>query len=153
MASEFSLSIQPTVQYIASGSETTFLVLVGSKGGFNSLVDLTVRNIPSGLEAFLQPQTVTPPVGGQAYSVLKVISSSSQRSDTYTLEVRGTSGILSKTVLATLTIAAISQFEVFVSPSSEIVTPSATATGASFVPVTVTVTVAVDCRPAWSTTV
>ena len=120
---EFSLSIQPTVQYIASGAETTFLILVGSKGGFNSPVDLSTRNVPSGLEATLQPRTVTPPVGGQAYSVLRLVSSSSARTDTYTIEVRGASGTLSKSVLATLIVTRISQFGVLVSPSSEIVAP------------------------------
>ena len=120
---EFSLSIQPTVQYITSGAETTFLILVESKGGFNSPVDLSVRNVPAGLEASLSSRTVTPPVGGQAYSVLRIVSSSSTRTDTYTIEVRGTSGTLSKSVLATLSITRISQFEVLVSPSSQIVAP------------------------------
>lgn len=123
VAGDFVLSIQPTVQYIASGAETTFLILVGSKGGFNSPVDLNVRNVPPGLEASLSPRTVTPPIGGQAYSVLTVASSSSTRTDTYTIEVRGTSGTLSKTASATLTITRVSQFEMSVSPSSEIVAP------------------------------
>jgi len=123
VAGDFVLSIQPTAQYMASGAETTFLILVGSSGGFNSAVDLNVRNVPPGLEASLLPRSVTPPVGGQAYSVLTVASSSSLRTDTYTIEVRGTSGTLSKTASATLTITRISQFEVSVSPSSEIVAP------------------------------
>ena len=119
---EFDLSVQPTVQYMAPGGSTAFTILIVSKGGFNSPVALTVKNVPSGITATLSSASVTPPADGVGYSIL-MISTPTYGSPTgsFTMLITGTSGNLVESASAMLTITTASQFALTVSPSSQIV--------------------------------
>jgi uncharacterized membrane protein len=124
---DFDLVMQPTSQYIAPGMSTAYTILVVSRGGFNAPVSLTVKNVPSGVTASLSASTVIPPVDGVAYSVLMISSTKSASTGTFVMLVSSSSGTLSESISAELTITTTSQFVISISPSSAIIAPGQSA--------------------------
>jgi hypothetical protein len=96
---DFSLSVSPTSRSIVRGNSTTYSVTIARTGGFNGAVTFTVTGLPSGATATFNPNNT-----GGTTSTLTVSTATSTPTGTYTLTIRGTSGGLSHTTTATLTI-------------------------------------------------
>ena len=123
---DFDFVMQPTTQYIAPGMSTVYTILVISKGGFNGLVGLSVKNVPSGATASLSASTVTPPSDGVGYSLLMISSTKSAPAGVFVMLVSGSSGTLSDSISAELVITTTSQFAILISPSSATIAPGQT---------------------------
>lgn len=119
----FDLSIQPTIQYIAPGMSTAYTILVVSRDGFSSPIELAVKDVPSGVTVSLSSSTVTPPANGVAYSILTVSLSRTSQTGTFRMSVTGSSGALTKSTSVRLTITTASQFALSVTPSSQTASP------------------------------
>lgn len=91
---------------IAAGSSASANVNVNSVNGFNSAVLLSVTGQPAGVMASLAPNSVTPPGGNSASSVLNVSATSFVVPTNFTLTVTGASGSLSHSASANVTVTA-----------------------------------------------
>ncbi len=100
---DFSLgSIAPlTISAGGSGSAT---VTVNPLNGFGSAVNLSVSGQPAGVTASLSPNPVTPSGGNPASSVLNVSLPSFIVPTNFALTVTGTSGLLSHSTTANITV-------------------------------------------------
>ena len=97
---DFALSISPSSRSIRAGGNTSYSVGVSSLSGFNATVTLSVSGLPQGATASFNPNSVT----GAGSSTLGVQTTSSTASRRVTLVVTGTSGAISHSVTASLTI-------------------------------------------------
>jgi len=96
-ASDFSLSQNPSSLTVPRGGSATSTTTVTSTGGFNNAVTLTCGGQPTGITCSFAPNPVTPPPNGSATSVLNVSVDASVAAATYTFNVVGTSGALTRT--------------------------------------------------------
>jgi malectin (di-glucose binding ER protein)/chitobiase/beta-hexosaminidase-like protein len=97
---DFSVSATPSSQSVAPGGGTTYTVTVGSIGGFNGAVALSVSGQPTGATLSFNPPTVT----GSGPSTLTVSTTSSVANGTYPLTITGTSGTTTHTAPLSLII-------------------------------------------------
>ena len=102
---DFSLSpISPlTINAGGSGSAN---VTVNPVNGFSSVVDLSVSGAPGGVTAAPSPNQVTPSGGNPASSILNVSVSPALAPTNFTLTVTGTSGTLTHSATADVTVTA-----------------------------------------------
>jgi hypothetical protein len=110
----FSLAISPASQTLLQGSGTTYTATVSALNGFTGAVSLSASGLPSGATAVFSPPTIS----GSGTSTLAVSTSTSTPSGTYTLSVIGTSGSLTQTTTASITVQLLSTSGVQVSLSS-----------------------------------
>jgi hypothetical protein len=89
----------------ASGSAST-TVTVNPVSGFSAAVNLSVSGQPAGVTVSLSPNSVTPSGGNSASSVLNVILPSFIVPTNFALTVTGTSGSLSHSTTANVTVTA-----------------------------------------------
>ena len=101
-APDFWISVSPASQTIVPGQSTTFVVTVGSLGGFTGTVDLSVGSasgFPTGVTSGgFSPATIT----GQGSSILTIDTTTSAVPYALTLTITGTSGTLTHTASTTL---------------------------------------------------
>jgi hypothetical protein len=97
---DFGLSLNPSSKTVRRGSSTSYTVNVSSHGGFGGGVSLSIARLPAGTTANFTPSLLVP----SQSSTLTIRTSSSTPRGTYTLTVTGTSGSLSHTTDATLTV-------------------------------------------------
>jgi hypothetical protein len=100
-AGTFTLSISPTSLTVRRGSSGTYKVTVTGNGGFNSNVQLSVSGLPGRTSATFSPNPVG---GGSGNSTLTIIARTNTSTGTRTITVVGTSGSLTSSVKANLTI-------------------------------------------------
>jgi subtilase family serine protease len=101
----FTLSLSPASFTIDErGSVSTTLTLT-SVNGFNSAVDLSVNEFPSGVSATASTNPVTPPANGSATVTITWSASRRAPTGTTTIELIGTSGSLSNSIPVTITVA------------------------------------------------
>jgi hypothetical protein len=96
---DFSLSVSPTSRSIKHGQNTSYSVTITRLNGFAGSVAFTVGGLPSNATASFSPN----PTNGTSVT-LKVSTSRSSPSGTYTLQITGTSGGHSHVVNVSLTL-------------------------------------------------
>jgi hypothetical protein len=102
-ASDFNLALTSPMTIVAGGSGST-TVTVNPLSGFSSMVDLASSGQPGGVAATLSPSQVTPSGGNPATSVLNVSLPLSIVPSNFTLTITGTSGLLSHSTAANVTV-------------------------------------------------
>jgi serine protease len=112
--SDFTLSASPSSVSTSPGASVSYSVSVGSSGGFNGSVALSVSGVPSATTSTFSPSSVVAP----GSSTLSVATSSSTSPGTYSLTITGTSGTLVHTTSVTLVVNASSDFALSISPGS-----------------------------------
>ncbi len=117
---DFSLSLSPASQTINPGQSTTYAVTVALTGGFSGAVTLGASPVIGGVNYSFAPASVTPPAGGSATSTLTVATSAAATQGTFTLTISGTSGAVTRSATARLTIQA-ADFTVSATPASQTV--------------------------------
>ncbi|HSK43548.1 MAG TPA: protease pro-enzyme activation domain-containing protein, partial [Candidatus Binatia bacterium] len=102
---DFTMSATPASQTITAGVNAGYQINVGSVGGFNGLVNLSVSVSPvvtDGPVASISPSSVT----GSGLSALSVTTATTTPAGTYTFTITGTSGALVHTATVTLVVNA-----------------------------------------------
>jgi hypothetical protein len=97
-APDFSLSMDPTSQSAKRGTSVSYTVNITASGGFADSVALSISGLPSGVTASFTPNPAT------TTSVLTLTLAPNGPRGTFTLMITGTSGNLSHTTTATLTV-------------------------------------------------
>ncbi len=119
---DFSLAATPSSQTVVAGNATSYTTTIGSIGGFNGAVALSVSGMPSGASATFSPSSLS---GGSGSSTLNVTTSHTTPPGSYTLTITGASGGLSHTATVALTVNTPSpaDFNVSLTPASQTVMP------------------------------
>ena len=91
---------------ITAGASASTAVTVNPVSGFSAAVNLSVSGQPGGVTASLSPNPVTPSGGNSTSSVFNVILPSFIVPTSFALTVTGTSGSLSHTTTANVTVTA-----------------------------------------------
>lgn len=100
-----TLQVSPASQSVARGATASYTVTVTSTNGFTGSVALSVtKGLPSGASATFPTSPVM--LGGTASATLNVATTSSTPLGTNTLTITGTSGKVSESVTAGLTVNA-----------------------------------------------
>jgi hypothetical protein len=95
---DFSLSVSPASQSITRGGTATYLVTIVPSGGFTGSVAFSLTGRPSGSKVTFAPNS------GTTTSTLTVKTSRSAKTGTVTLTIIGTSGLVTRSATASLTI-------------------------------------------------
>jgi hypothetical protein len=111
---DFSLSASPSSVSAAQGQVKTSTITVGSIGGFNSAVGLTVSGCPAGTTCALSSNSVTAP--GSSTLTITTTASTPLAGSPFTITISGNGGTHTTTVSLTVTPAA--DFGISVSPTS-----------------------------------
>jgi len=104
---DIQFQISTSSQSVVRGQTALYTVTVTSTGGFAGTVGLSASGIPSGASATLAPPTLTlkaSSTGSTHTSVLSVAIAAGTPVGSYTLKVTGTSGEVSGSVTAGLTV-------------------------------------------------
>jgi hypothetical protein len=113
---DFTISSSPTSATAPPGGTASYLMSVGSTGGFAGDISLTL----SGLSASQASWSFSPTaiVGGSGSSQLSITTASNLAPGSYPLTITATSGSVSHAASATLIVPAPPDFTVSVSPTS-----------------------------------
>jgi hypothetical protein len=113
----FSIVVSPASQTVSPGGKTTYTVSTTRTNGFTGAVSLMVSKLPGGATASF---SVNPIGSSQSTSVLTVTTSPSTPIDNYPLSIKGTSGSLSDSAMAKLTVKSsqTADFAIAASPAS-----------------------------------
>jgi subtilase family serine protease len=103
--SNFTLSLSPASFTIDDSGRVSTTLTITSVNGFNSAVDLSVNEFPSGVSATASRNPVTPPANGSATVTITWSASRRAPSGTTTIELIGSSGSLSNSIPVTITVA------------------------------------------------
>lgn len=124
-----TLQISPASQSIQQGKTASYVVSVTSTGGFTGAVGLGVAGMPGGSSAVFSPSSVTLASGSTSTSAISVSTTGSTPAGSYTLTVTGTSGKISGSVAAGLTVnyQISGSFSLSATPASVTIAPGATA--------------------------
>lgn len=97
---DFTITVSPTSRSVKRGHSTTYTVTVAASGGFTGTVSLSVSGLPSGTSGTFSPSSINT----AGTSTLTVLTANGSARGTFTLTFQGTSGTLSHTATATLTL-------------------------------------------------
>ena len=110
-ASDFSLTVSPASQSVVQGNATgNFAIAVNKTGMFNSAVNFQVTGLPTG--ASLR----TAPAANATAATFSINVPVTVAAGTYPLTIKGTSGALNHTVLATLNVTPTNLFSLTLVP-------------------------------------
>jgi hypothetical protein len=117
---DFTLSATANSQTVSQGGTASYTATVAALNGFASSVGLSVSGAPNNTTTGFNP----PSISTSGSSTLQVATTASTPTGTYTLTITGTSGLLTHTTTATLTVSSIAQgdFSVSVTPGSKSIT-------------------------------
>jgi subtilase family serine protease len=101
----FTLSLSPSSFTIDERGSVSTTLTVTSLNGFNSAVELSVNEFPSGVSATASSNPVTPPANGSATVTITWSASRRAPTGTTTIELIGTSGSISNSIPVTITVA------------------------------------------------
>ena len=101
----FTLSLSPSSFTVDERGSVSTTLTVTSQGGFNSAVDLSVNEFPSGVSATASANPVTPPANGSMTVTITWSASRRAPTGTTTIELIGTSGSLTNEIPVTITVA------------------------------------------------
>jgi uncharacterized protein (TIGR03437 family) len=124
---DFSLTVSPAAQSVVAGKSADYTVTIGSAGGFNSPVSLGCTGLPNGATCNFLPNSVTPNPAAPTTASLTVITAAATPSGVFNFAVTGSSGSLSHTASAGLTVNPVPDFSVSVTPASQSVSPGSAA--------------------------
>jgi hypothetical protein len=124
-----TVQVSPASQSIQQGKSAGYTVTVKSTGGFAGMVGLGVSGLPGGSSAAFSQPSFALTSGSTATSVMTVSTTGSTPAGSYTLKITGTSGKISATVTAGLTVnyQISGSFSLTGSPASVTIAPGATA--------------------------
>ncbi|MFF0264101.1 hypothetical protein [Kribbella sp. NPDC004536] len=124
-----TLGITPASQSVTRGQPATYTVSVTSTGGLTGAVSFSVNGLPSGSSSTFSPASVTLTSGSTAQTTLTVNTTSTTPTGSVTFTVQGTSGKVSGTVSAGLTVNAplSSSIALSATPASVTLAPGSTA--------------------------
>jgi len=114
---DFSIAATPSSQTVSGGNSTSYAVSVTPSNGFTGNVTFSVSGLPTGATASFAPTSVP----GSGSSTLTLNTSSSTPTGTYTLTITATSGTLTHTTQVKLAVAAVADFSIAATPSSQTV--------------------------------
>jgi hypothetical protein len=97
---DFTISVSPTSLSVARSSSGSYTVTITGNNGFAGTVSLSVSGVPGRVTATFNPTTIT----GSGSSTLTVAVNRRATTGTRTLTITGTSGSLSHSTTASLTI-------------------------------------------------
>ncbi len=97
---DFDLSLSPAALTLAAGGSAEVTVLLSRSGGFADDVTFSVAGLPVGLSAGFAP----PATGGDSATL--TLAANTDLSGSYTLQVQGVGGGVSKTAALTVTVGA-----------------------------------------------
>jgi hypothetical protein len=128
---DFTVAVSPSIVSVIQGSEATTTVTVFSVGGFSSPVNLLASNVPSGILVVFGTNTITPPVGGVASSIVTVAASPTSSAGTYSITIAAVSGDLTHSVSLTALVTPVPapDFSLSAAPPTLTLGQSSTATG------------------------
>jgi len=122
VVSDFTLDVTPQSQTASPGQSVIYVATVTSHNNFNSPVVLSLSGYPTGLTWSFNPASVTPPKNGAQTSVLMIILASSVVQGSYTLNVMGAGGGLTRSKQIVLTVGVGADFSISAEPSTLSVT-------------------------------
>jgi hypothetical protein len=99
-APDFALTVSPASRTVTAGSSTTYAVTVAAKNGFAGSVSLSPSGLPGSTTASFSPN----PVAAGGSSTLTVRTSRTTPHGTFTINVTGKSGALTRQATATLVV-------------------------------------------------
>ena len=91
----FGLAATPTAASVVAGQETNYSLVIGPTGGFNSGINLVVKNLPPFALATVVAQTANS-------ATIRVITSATTPAGVFPLLITGSAGALSATVQVNL---------------------------------------------------
>jgi subtilase family serine protease len=100
----FTMAVSPSSLTLVDGGSASLTLTITSQNGFNSPVELSVNEFPSGVSATASANPVTPPANGSVNVTITFSASRRAPSGTTTIELIGTSGSLSHYANVTLTV-------------------------------------------------
>ena len=109
---DFSLSEIGVIKVAANESAAKVTVSVSPIAGFSPVVKFTVTNLPNGVSAVFDPPFVKPAEAELVSSTMTVRIPPSLSSSTFTFTVMATSGLLSHSTAATVTVLSAKQVPV-----------------------------------------
>jgi hypothetical protein len=101
---DFSISCSPSSLSVNQGGNTTTTCTVSSSNGFSSAVSLSCTNPSSGVSCSFSPASVTPPANGNASSTLTISATAAAATGTFSLNVQGVGGSLTRNTTVSLTV-------------------------------------------------
>ncbi|MGB7601544.1 MAG: S53 family peptidase [Candidatus Sulfotelmatobacter sp.] len=101
----FTLSLSPSSFTVDERGSVSTTLTVTSQGSFNSAVQLSVNEFPSGVSATASANPVTPPANGSVKVTITWSASRRAPTGTTTIELIGTSGSLTNEIPVTITVA------------------------------------------------
>jgi hypothetical protein len=104
---DFQVSVSPAVLSVEQGGSGSTTATVSSASGFSSEVSLSCGNLPAGIACTFDPPSVTPPAGGTAASTLTIGVAPEAATGTTVVEIRGTSGTLTRTAALGVTVTPV----------------------------------------------
>lgn len=127
--SGITVQVSPASQSVQQGQSAAYTVTVTSTGGFSGTVNLTTAGLPAGATGAFTPSSVTLSSGTTSTSTLNVSTAATTPAGTSSLTITGTSGKVSGSVTAGLTVnyKISSGLTVAASPDSLTVPPGSTA--------------------------
>jgi len=99
-APDFSIAASPSSQTVTAGGSTSYTASLSPINGFTGTVSLSVSGLPNGVTGTFNPTSVS----GSGSSTLSVSTSTAASTGTFTLTITGTSGTLTHSTTASLTI-------------------------------------------------
>jgi hypothetical protein len=118
----FTISLKPDSQTVGIGGSTTYTVTVAATNGFNGVVTLGVKGLPSFSSATFSPETVT----GSGSSTLTLTTTASIQPGTNSLTFTGTSGTLNQSMTGTLVVTG-ANFSISSSPEIDAINAGSSA--------------------------
>ncbi len=101
----FTLALSPSSFTVDERGSVSTTLTVTSVNGFNSAVDLSVNEFPSGVSATASANPVTPPANGSVKVTITWSASRRAPTGTTTIELIGTSGSLTNETPVAITVA------------------------------------------------
>lgn len=99
---DFSLVVTPGSLTIPSGSEGGFQIAIQPSGGFTGAVQVQIGNLPQ--NTTLTPSAAFPLTSSSTQQTMEIATADNMASGTYSIQITGTSGKLTHSVVLDLTI-------------------------------------------------
>jgi hypothetical protein len=124
-----TVQISPASQSVQQGQTAGYVLSLTSTGGFTGTVGLTVAGLPGGSSAAFSPASVTLGSGSTSTATMNITTAPTTPAGTNALTITGTSGKISGSVAASLTVnyRISASFSLSATPASVTVPPGATA--------------------------
>jgi hypothetical protein len=124
-----TVKVSPATQSVQQGQTAGYVVSLTSTGGFTGTVGLTVAGLPGGSSAAFSPASVTLGSGSTSTATMNITTAPTTPAGTNALTITGTSGKISGSVAASLTVnyRISASFSLSATPASVTVPPGATA--------------------------